>query len=222
MPRFFLMLEFYAIPVSLYCAKLRILLRHKGLAWQEQPPPGGYGSDEYKQIVASGNLPALRDGDLLLTDGEAIAEYLNDKHPDSAMLPDKTADRARIRERSRFHDTRLEPALRKLFPTLNSELREPDLAKTQSQELTTRLAQLAVLLADDLAAPDWPHSDLTLADCGFPITFAWIDSLTPVMELQIDWPDAVLAYRDIIETFPAVTAELDDYKPKLAAYLASL
>jgi len=88
--------------------------------------------------------------------------------------------------------------------------------------LTTRLAQLAVLLADDLAAPDWPHSDLTLADCGFPITFAWIDSLTPVMELQIDWPDAVLAYRDIIETFPAVTAELDDYKPKLAAYLASL
>ncbi|MBT3789001.1 MAG: glutathione S-transferase family protein [Alphaproteobacteria bacterium] len=216
------MLEIYAIPVSLYCAKLRILLRHKGLAWQEQPPPGGYGSDEYKQTVASGNLPALRDGDLLLADGEAIAEYLNDKHPDPAMLPDNIADRARIRERSRFHDTRLEPALRKLFPTLNPALRDVELAKTQSLELTTRLAQLAAMLADDLVAPDWPHSDLTLADCGFPITFAWIDALTPVMGLQVTWPDAVLAYRGIIETFPAVAAELDDYQPKLAAYLASL
>jgi len=46
--------------------------------------------------------------------------------------------------------------------------------------------------------------------------------LTPVMGLQVTWPDAVLAYRGIIETFPAVAAELDDYQPKLAAYLASL
>jgi len=101
-------------------------------------------------------------------------------------------------------------------------LRDVELAKTQSLELTTRLAQLAAMLADDLVAPDWPHSDLTLADCGFPITFAWIDALTPVMGLQVTWPDAVLAYRGIIETFPAVAAELDDYQPKLAAYLASL
>ena len=70
------MLSVYAIPVSLYCAKLRILLRHKGLEWEEVPPPGGYGSDEYKRVAPSGNLPALRDGDLLLGDSEAIAEYL--------------------------------------------------------------------------------------------------------------------------------------------------
>ena len=48
------MLKVYAIPVSLYCAKLRIVLRHKGLAWEEVPPPGGYGSEDYKQVVPSG------------------------------------------------------------------------------------------------------------------------------------------------------------------------
>ena len=81
------MLTIYAIAPSLYCAKLRILLRHKQLAWEEVPPPGGYGSDQYKRLIASGNLPALVDGSLTLADSEAIAEYLNELHPDPAMLP---------------------------------------------------------------------------------------------------------------------------------------
>ena len=68
------MLTVFTVPVSLYCAKLRIVLRHKKLEWREELPPGGYGSDAYKQIVPSGNLPALRDGDLLIADSEAIAE----------------------------------------------------------------------------------------------------------------------------------------------------
>ena len=72
---FFSMLTVHAIPVGLYGAKLRILRRHKALAWHEVPPPGGYGSDDCKSNVRSGNLPALVDGDLLLTDTEAIAEY---------------------------------------------------------------------------------------------------------------------------------------------------
>ena len=56
------MLTVYSVPISLYCAKLRIILRHKGLEWIEKSPPGGYGSKEYKKVVATGNLPALLDG----------------------------------------------------------------------------------------------------------------------------------------------------------------
>ena len=94
------MLTVYAIPLSLYCAKIRILLRHKALEWREIPPPGGYGSDEYKQIVPSGNLPALIDGDLMLADSEVIAEYLNEVFPDPPMLPADNHRRAKARERS--------------------------------------------------------------------------------------------------------------------------
>ena len=81
------MLAIYSVPISLYCAKLRIVLRHKKLEWNEQAPPGGYGSDEYKTVVASGNLPALVDGSLVIADSEAIAEYLEEKYPVPAMLP---------------------------------------------------------------------------------------------------------------------------------------
>ncbi len=212
------MLEVYAIPVSLYCAKLRILLRHKALEWREVPPPGGYGSDEYKSIVASGNLPALVDGDLLLTDSEAIAEYLNERHPEPPMLPADPGLRAKARERSRFHDTRLEPALRALFPHIAAARRDPSFVEVQSQAIDARLAQLAAMLA--AGTPDIGGM-LTLGDCGLPITFTWIEALTPVLGLSVTWPGAIAAYREFLEECPAVAAELSEYRPRLNAWLQS-
>jgi len=34
------MLQIYSVPVATYCAKLRVMMRHKGIAWEELPPPG--------------------------------------------------------------------------------------------------------------------------------------------------------------------------------------
>lgn len=211
------MLELYAIPVSLYCAKTRILLRHKGLHWTEIAPPGGYGSAEYKTVVPSGNLPALRDGDLLIGDSEAIAEYLEETHPSVAALPAEPTARALCRERSRFHDTRLEPALRLLFPHLPGRApAEPDDLDAQSARLTALLEQFAELLAADPSAGD----SLTLAECGFPITFAWMDAMSPLMGLNIVWPERVLAYRERIERLSAIAEELSEYRPELIAFLS--
>jgi glutathione S-transferase len=209
-------LTVYAIPPSLYCAKLRILLRHKGLAWQEIPPPGGYGSAEYKEIVASGNLPALRDGDLLLADSEAIAEYLEETHPQPAMLPADAAGRARVRELSRFHDTRLEPELRRLFAHIAPAFQDEAVAARQSQALTARLGQLGLMLETR-----GQGGALTLADCGYPVTFTWLDLLAPMLGLEIAWPAPVVAYREALARHPAVAAELASYRPILAAWLRS-
>lgn len=203
------MLTLYAVPASLYCAKLRITLRAKGLAWTEIPPPGGYGSDEYKKVVPSGNLPALGDGDLLLADSEAIAEYLDEICPHPPLMPPTPSGRARMRERGRFHDTRLEPALRALFGSIKSP--DPSLSAQQSAKISELLGQLAQMGLDDLP--------FGLGDCGFAITFAWIDVLTPVLGLSIVWPEAVLAYRARIQTQAAVAAELAAYRPVLAAWL---
>ncbi len=210
------MLQLYAIPVSLYCAKTRILLRHKGLAWAEIPPPGGYGSDEYKTVVPSGNLPALRDGDLLIGDSEAIAEYLDEQFPEPAALPADPAARAMWRERSRFHDTRLEPALRALFPYLPGRAEGPAGKLEQgAADISARLAQLADLLNATPAAGEV----LTLAECGYPITFAWMDAMCARMDMEVVWPDDVWIYRERLQRLPSVAAELADYVPKLTAFL---
>ena len=210
------MLELYAIPVSLYCAKTRILLRFKGLQWTEIPPPGGYGSDEYKTVVPSGNLPALRDGDLLIADSEAIAEYLDDRYPEPAALPAEPCARAVVRERSRFHDTRLEPALRTLFPYLPGRGTAPDgFLASGTARLNLLLDQLAQLLQPAPGA----GGTLTLAECGYPVTFSWMDAMAPRMGLEIEWPDTVLRYRARLQECPQIVAELADYTPKLTRFL---
>lgn len=210
------MLTVYAIPVSLYCAKLRILLHHKGLEWREIPPPGGYGSAEYKTLVPSGNLPALRDGQLLISDSEAIAEYLNEVHPRPPMLSADPGERAWQRDRSRFHDTRLEPAVRALFAYLPGRQAAPaGFLASQSAAIAARLDQLAALLGLHDGAGD----DLSLGDCGYPITCAWLDELVPRMGLEVALPDPVARYRRRIEAHPAVSAVLADYRPKLSAFL---
>lgn len=211
------MIKIYTIPVSLYCAKLRILLRHKNLEWQEISPPGGYGSDEYKTYIPSGNLPALVDGDFKLGDSEAIAEYLNEAYLEPKMLPNEIFDRAKIRELSRFHDTRLEPSLRKSFIFLPPAALNKVELNSISRDINDKLVQLADLIVN---AGHPIVEELTLADCGYPITFAWINALEIKMGLSISWPKEVQAYRAAIENHPAVAAELQSYLPRLDFFLA--
>ena len=62
---------------------------------------------------------------------------------------------------------------------------------------------------------------LSLGDCGFPITFSWIEALTPVLGLSVIWPEAIAAYREFLDDCPAVAAELSEYRPRLAEWLQS-
>ena len=209
------MLTVYSVPVGIYGAKLRILLRYKRLEWREIPPPGGYGTDAYKRIVPSGNVPALDDDGLILGDSEAIAEYLNEKFPDPHMLPDDLHGRARARELSRFNDTRLEPEVRALFAQTAPSTRDTAVVSARAQAITARLSQLARLL-------DWYEPDsLTLGDCGFPATFEWIEMLDPALALNIEWPDPVRAYRRRLGRIDAVADEVASYRPVIRDWIDS-
>lgn len=210
------MIIIYAIPISLYCAKLRILLRHKNIAWRELPPPGGYGSVQYKKIVPSGSLPALVDASLMIADSEAIAEYLNEKYPDPPMLPVEIKHRAKARELSRMHDTRLEPEVRKLFPLISSPKRSTLIVEEQSKAIDDALNQLATLLKGNAINCG---EALTLGECGFAITFAWIDLLSEAFSMPITLPKSVEQYRLRILQHRAVSEELEEYQPRLSAWL---
>ena len=212
------MLTLYATPESLYCAKLRILLRHKQARWQEVMPEGGCGSAEYRAMIPSGTMPAIVDGDLVLADSEAIAEYLNEIISQPAMLPTDVTARARCRERSRFHDTRLEPEVRALFPHVGKTQPDDEIVESQSLLLNQRLFELSRLLGSDSSRDPLV---LTLGDCGFPICFAWIDAFVAVMGLDLHWPQAVLDYRAQVEIHDAVRQELKAYAPGMQDWLQS-
>jgi len=209
------MLTIYSVPVAVYCAKLRIMLRHKSIAFEQLPPPGGYGSDAYRAIVPSGNLPAMIHDGFMLSDSEAIAEYLEEAFPDTPMLPDTVKLRANAREFSRSHDTRLEPAVRAIYPQVNYATRNAETVKTGGALISKQLSSLALLLS---ASPLDP-TKLWLSDCGFAVTFAWIKAFEAALDLPVIWPQSVLDYDKRLQNFGVVADELADYGPAMHAYL---
>lgn len=205
----------YTSDHSLYCAKLRILLRYKKLEFEEAPPPVGGGSDQYLSIVPSGNIPALVDGNLILSDSEAIAEYLEEKYPNIPMLPDDLVGRAKARERSRFADTRLEPALRLTFPHVDPNHRDPGAIAKAHDLINARLQAVGVMLDRS----DLPREKLWMGDPGTIVTLEWIDLFEGPVVPYLEWPEAVTAYRKDMAKHAAVAAELSAYRPAMLHYM---
>lgn len=209
------MLTIYSVPVAIYCAKLRIMLHHKSIPFEQLHPPGGYGSDEYRAIVPSGNLPAMIHEGFMLADSEAIAEYLDEAFPAVPMLPAMIKMRAKVRELSRFHDTRLEPAVRIIYPQVAYATRDADAVQAGGQAITKHLSSLALLLN----ANPLDTNTLWLGDCGFAVTFAWIRAFQDAFNLPVEWPNIVTDYETRLKRFRAVADELEAYHPAMAAYL---
>ena len=209
------MLTIYSVPVASYCAKLRIVLRNKNIIFNELPPPGGYGSNEYRKIVPSGNLPAMIHDDFMLSDSESIAEYLDEFFPSVAMMPNTIKLRAKAREFSRSHDTRLEPAVRKLYPEVEFSTRNIESVELAGFEISKQLAALALLLSKNPLDTD----KLWICDCGFAVTFAWIKAFENSLGLIVDWPDEVKQYDLRLLGFKVVSDELSAYLPAMNKYL---
>ena len=207
------MITLYNVPVSSYGSKVIILLRHKGLAWTELPPPGGYGSPAYRAIIPAGTVPAIQHDGISLADSEAIAEYLNELHANPPMLPSALVARAQAREISRFHDTRLEPVLRSFFGQVAPDQRNPEFIVAQATLLQDRLDQLAIIAHP---APFMSGDTLGLADCGFPASFAILELLQTVIGLDITLPAPLATYSSALNAHPSVYDEAARYRGALA------
>lgn len=73
--------------------------------------------ENYQEIVPTNQVPALKDGELLLTEGAAIAQYLMEKHHvDTRVLGGTTA----FNQWLMFCYSTLHPAYSKLFTALRT------------------------------------------------------------------------------------------------------
>ena len=77
----------YGLPICNFTNRVLICLNLKKIPYELVPPPGGYGSKEYKKIVPLGTIPALKHEGLILSESEVINEYLNDIYPNPNLLP---------------------------------------------------------------------------------------------------------------------------------------
>jgi glutathione S-transferase len=76
-----------------------LLLRHAGIPFEEEKL--SFNAPDFKERVlrvsAAGKLPALVDGEVVVWDSLAIAEYVAEKFPEKKLWPEDRGARARAR-----------------------------------------------------------------------------------------------------------------------------
>ncbi|HVY06816.1 MAG TPA: glutathione S-transferase family protein [Burkholderiales bacterium] len=105
------MLKLYEHPLSAYAMKVKIALNEKKIEYETAIPDGmsnGTATGEFVDANPRAEVPTLLDGDLGIFDSTVILEYLEEKWPSPALLPETPAERARVRMIEDVMDTRYE------------------------------------------------------------------------------------------------------------------
>ena len=81
--------------------RLRIILNVKGLDWEYRTVnllEGEQKAENFRAMNPLGLVPVLDTGEAVLAQSPAIAEFLEEQHPEPALLPPDLLGRARVRE----------------------------------------------------------------------------------------------------------------------------
>lgn len=208
----------YWTPLSSYSAKLRIACALKGLTPELRlPPDGGYRSAAYRALVPLGTVPALVDGDLVLSESDTIIEYLEDCFPQPSLLSGTARDRAQARLLSRLHDLHLEPPVRALFAQLTSTTRQMSVVEAQFAMIATKLAVLEMTLHPQGLYAVGPEP--TLADCAFPATLAILGAMAPVFGQRIEFGERTRRWRAALACDVRIESVMEPYRDEVARWL---
>ncbi len=105
----------YGANISPFVRKALAVAKIKGLEFEHKAVVPGHGEEDFMRASPLGKIPALQDGDLVVSDSSVICEYLEDKFGGIAMLPDTPEQRARARWYEEYADTKLIEAMAPFF-----------------------------------------------------------------------------------------------------------
>jgi glutathione S-transferase len=93
-------MRLHVLSGSPYAWRAQLGLEEKGLPYERvlrSVQQGELRTPEYLALSPHGKVPALEDGDVRLYESTAIVEYLEERHPQPALMPADPAGRAAVR-----------------------------------------------------------------------------------------------------------------------------
>jgi glutathione S-transferase/RNA polymerase-associated protein len=106
----FLMIQLYDNPLSPYARKVRLALYEKGLDFEKYEIQSKSQLDELLEINPRGEVPAIVDDGAVIYDSAVICAYLEDRYPDTPLLPADPVERARCRRLEKLSDGPIDAA----------------------------------------------------------------------------------------------------------------
>jgi len=165
-------LELYDHPISSNALKVRFLLAELGLEYQrtrvpiERPRP-----DWYAEVNPLVGIPSLRDGDLVLSESNAILRYLANRERRHDLYPVDPAARARVDMMLDRFSLTLRPALFQVEAAalgftpqggFGTAPGDPEVARAKIEAAAPTLRTFDGLLASD----GYWLGDFTIVDCA--------------------------------------------------------
>ncbi len=141
-------MKLYDATLSPFAARVRVQIFAKSLDIPLIAAPGGAGSNEYKRINPTGDVPALvLDDGSVLPESLVIGEFLEDRFHEPSLRPADAVARAQMRLVTHFADGYVEPPLHAMFPQVTDPAaRDPKLIAEKTAELATCYDQLVRFL----------------------------------------------------------------------------
>lgn len=156
----------YSADISPFAQRVVMQLEHKGISFTQEHPPGGFGSEEYGRINPIRKLPVIRVGETNLPESQVICDYLEEAHPEPALLPAEPLERAKVRLIARIVDLYIMNPMMPLFQNLSRKTRDQAVVERALDSIKAGLSHLdhwirpgpyacgdALSLADLAAAP---------------------------------------------------------------------
>lgn len=192
-------------PFSPFARKVRMVLEHKGLAFESIDGLHEANRAALEAVNPRREVPVLVDGHLVIANSAHIVAYLEDACPGPAVLPGDAAARARIRHWERVADTVLDPIV--VDVSLWSWAHRKDAPPAGLREAAVRDLDsvYALLEAELLDGREFPCRVFSLADIAlfphlhaaramklgpdpacFPLTLAWLRRLAHLPLLHAD------------------------------------
>jgi len=153
--------------------RVRIALNLKGLAYETVPvhllkDGGQQHSDDYRAKNPTGLIPTLADGGVEIGQSMAILEYLEETHPEPALLPADAGGRARVRAIAQTIACDIHPLNNlRVLKFLQREMGLDDRARDEWYRhwIDIGLSAIEAMLAGSPATGRYCHGDqVTLAD----------------------------------------------------------
>ena len=189
-----------------------VLLKQADIAFEEVPlrfdsfEPGSSFRNAIDPLNPTGKVPVLVDGDLVVWDTLAIAEYVAERHPDKHLWPRDVAARARARSVcAEMHSGFM--ALRSIcYMNIEASLPEAGALIWRDKPAVRKdVARLVAMWQELLARHGGPllFGDFTIADAYFaPVC-------TRLKTYALPIPADVAQYVDRVCTLPGVKAWID-------------
>ena len=168
------MLKLYTYFRSSAAFRVRIALNLKGLTYEVVPvhllrDGGEQKSPDYRRKSPLGTVPALEADDAIITQSLAIIEYLDETHPNPALLPSGAMARARVRSIAQTIACEIHPLNNlRVLAYLKHTLSVGEAARNDWYRhwVNTGLAGVESLLSQSAETGAYCHGDQpTMADC---------------------------------------------------------